>query len=106
MLSPVSTALAFAAFPAAYKMIGPTSVAGGVQSNWNVWPAPTAVVLEPPKECSINCSTGLALQGTSRVFALEQISCVLASAGARIPARVFGLLARRAVSWKPHLRCA
>ena len=38
MLSPVSTALAFDALPAAYRMMGPTSVAGGVQSNWNVRP--------------------------------------------------------------------
>src|SRR5258708_4040113 len=106
MLSPVSTALLFAAFPAAYKMTGPTSVAGGVQSNSNVSPAPTAVVLAPDKVCSMYCKTGLALQGTSSRLALAQRICVVALIGARIPARVLGLLARRAVSWNPHLRCA
>src|SRR2546426_489836 len=106
MLSPVSTALAFEALPAAYRMMGPTSVAGGVQSNWNVRPAPTAVVLEPAQVCSRYCKTGLALQGTSSVLARAQRICVFALIGARIPARVLGLLASRAVSWNPHLRCA
>src|SRR5258708_28533829 len=104
MLSPVSTALAFAAFPAAYRMILPASVAGGVQSNSNVSPAPTAVTLDPDKVCSMYCSTGFALQGTSRVFAPAQRTCVVASAAVSRPARVFELLARRAVSWNPHLR--
>src|SRR5260370_3565210 len=106
MLSQVSTALAFAAFPAAYRMILPTSVAGGVQSTSNVSPAPTAVTLDPDRVCSMNCSTGFALQGTSRVFAPAQRTCVVASAAVSRPARVFELLARRAVSWNPHLRWA
>src|SRR6266404_5023263 len=61
-------------------MISPMSVAGGVQSNSNVSPAPTAVVLDPDKVCSMYCSTGFALQGTSRVFAPAQRTCVVASA--------------------------
>src|SRR5215831_10858181 len=98
--------LAFAAFPAAYRMISPMSVAGGVQSNSNVSPAPIAVTLDPDSVCSMNCSAGFALQGTSRVFAPAQRTCVVPSIAVSTPARVFELPARRAVSWNPHLRCA
>src|SRR5260370_20028908 len=52
------------------------------------------------------CRTGLALHGTSSVFAREQSTCVFPSIGARTPALVLVLLAIRAVSWNPQRRCA
>src|SRR5258708_5854265 len=97
MWSPVSRLLPFAALPAAYSMISPTLVEGGVQSKCNVVAAPFAVRIAPAKVCSMYCRF-VDVQGTSARLLVAQSVKVALSIGARTPALVFESLANRAVN--------
>src|ERR1051326_1796764 len=100
----------------------PTLLAGGVQSNSYVAEFGPRVLLKPVRLCSMYCSGKLAAQVVDELlqesekpfwhcaekfcrFCSEHINVVLASVNTKLPAIVAGLLASRAVSWKPQPAC-
>src|ERR1700681_2906577 len=92
-------------------MIFPVAVAGGVQLNVQVLPAPTEVIFAPGNVCSIYCSGAegpqlrITLESLLSWVTLLQNTCVSPSTGVKLPASAVGSLADRAVSWKPQRRC-
>src|SRR5580700_2318121 len=92
-------------------MMFPAAVAGGVQLNVHVYPAPTEVIFAPANVCSMYSrgaegpQAGPGAVVLARFATVLQTTCVSPSRGMKVPASAVVSLADRAVSWKPQRRC-